>query len=109
MNVTLGVPRIKEIINASDKISSSIFTIPLAFNKNSFRFARLICGKLEATTLQNVAKYIKLRYTTSAITIVIRLDESYIFKNYLDVDARVVRDVLVNSGSICKIKLKESK
>ena len=35
MNITLGVPRIKEIINASKKISTPIITVALEEEKNA--------------------------------------------------------------------------
>lgn len=34
MNITLGVPRIKEIINAAKAIKSPIITAPLESNKD---------------------------------------------------------------------------
>ena len=39
MNITLGVPRIKEIINASKKISTPIITVSLE-NEKDAEFAR---------------------------------------------------------------------
>ena len=39
MNITLGVPRIKEIINASKKISTPIITVCLENDKDA-EFAR---------------------------------------------------------------------
>lgn len=53
MNVTMGVPRIKEIINASKVISTPIITTCLA-SPNSETVARIIKGRLEITTLGSV-------------------------------------------------------
>lgn len=53
MNVTLGVPRLTEIINASKQISTPIITAPLVQNDNEWT-ARLVKGKIEKTTLGQV-------------------------------------------------------
>lgn len=53
MNVTLGVPRIKEIINASKAISTPIISCRLA-NSTSEASARIVKGRLEKTLLGDV-------------------------------------------------------
>ena len=57
MNITLGVPRIKEIINASKKISTPIITAELKTN-NDPEFARRVKGRIEKTTLGEISEYI---------------------------------------------------
>ncbi|PNW84960.1 hypothetical protein CHLRE_03g165750v5 [Chlamydomonas reinhardtii] len=59
MNVTLGVPRIKEIINAARTISTPIIKVALAVD-NDVKAARLVKGRLEKTTLGQVARHIKI-------------------------------------------------
>ena len=56
MNVTLGVPRIKEIINASKVISTPLLCVPLVHEDDEIN-ARIIKGCLERTTLGQVAKH----------------------------------------------------
>ena len=53
MNVTLGVPRIKEIINASKSIHTPIITTKLVAS-DSERAARIVKGRLEKTYLGDV-------------------------------------------------------
>ena len=53
MNVTLGVPRIKEIINASKNISTPIITCRLV-NQTDERSARIVKGRIEKTYLEDV-------------------------------------------------------
>jgi RNA polymerase Rpb1, domain 5 len=53
MNVTLGVPRIKEIINAAKLISTPIISCKLVTN-NSEVSARIVKGRLEKTHLGDV-------------------------------------------------------
>lgn len=54
MNVTLGVPRIKEIINAAKNISTPIITAKLV-SANSETSARIVKGRLEKTYLGDVS------------------------------------------------------
>lgn len=53
MNVTLGVPRIKEIINASKVISTPIISCKLVAS-DSEQSARIVKGRLEKTHLGDV-------------------------------------------------------
>lgn len=53
MNITQGVPRIKEIINASANISTPIITATLN-NPHDPSFAREVKGRIERTTLGEV-------------------------------------------------------
>ena len=53
MNVTQGVPRIKEIINASKTISTPIISCKLTARDNE-PSARIVKGRLEKTHLGEV-------------------------------------------------------
>ncbi len=53
MNVTLGVPRIKEIINAAKLISTPIISCKLVTNDSEVS-ARIVKGRLEKTHLGDV-------------------------------------------------------
>lgn len=53
MNITQGVPRIKEIINASREISTPIVVCPLLV-KDDKDFARRVKGRIEKTLLSQV-------------------------------------------------------
>lgn len=54
MNVTLGVPRIKEIINAAKAISTPIISCKLVAS-DSEASARIVKGRLEKTLLGDVS------------------------------------------------------
>lgn len=73
MNVTLGVPRIKEIINASKSISTPIITANLNI-RNDSEFARLVKGRIEKTYLREIAQYIEEVFTRDECCIIIRID-----------------------------------
>lgn len=61
MNVTLGVPRLKEIINASKNISTPIITARLVQDNNKVG-ARIVKAGIEKTTLGEVCSYMKEVY-----------------------------------------------
>ena len=56
MNVTLGVPRIKEIINAAKVISTPIISCKLV-TRNSEASARIVKARLEKTLLGDVGTF----------------------------------------------------
>ena len=55
VHITLGVPRIKEIINASRVISTPIITAQLDTDDDP-EFARVVKGRIEKTLLGEVRK-----------------------------------------------------
>lgn len=57
MNITQGVPRIKEIINASKSISTPIIKAHL-LNPTSKIYAERVKARLEKTTLKEVSYFI---------------------------------------------------
>lgn len=73
MNVTLGVPRLKEIINASKNISTPIITAKLEQEDNPV-VARVVKALIEKTTLGEVSKVIKEVYAPESCYISIELD-----------------------------------
>lgn len=64
MNITQGVPRIKEIINASSKISTPVIEAALD-NKRDPEFARRVKGRVEKTTLGEITEYMEEVYLPS--------------------------------------------
>lgn len=54
MSITQGVPRIKEIINASKEISTPVITCEL-YHQNDVRAARIVKGRIEKTYLKDVS------------------------------------------------------
>jgi len=54
MNITLGVPRIKEIINASKNISTPIISADLLNKTDDVKSARIVKGRIEKTIIEDV-------------------------------------------------------
>lgn len=68
MNVTLGVPRIKEIINAAKLISTPIISCKLV-TRDSEPSARIVKGRLEKTHLGDVIRFYKVSCTISQLVV----------------------------------------
>ena len=90
MNVTLGVPRLKEIINAAKLISTPIITAKLVRDDNKVA-ARIVKAVIEKTTLGEVSKYMKEVYSPEGCYISVELDMDAIEQLKLNVDAFSVR------------------
>jgi DNA-directed RNA polymerase III subunit RPC1 len=73
MNVTLGVPRIKEIINASKNISTPIITANLV-NSSDSEHARVVKSRIEKTYLKEITQYIEEVFMSDECCIIIRID-----------------------------------
>eukprot|EP01080_Neovahlkampfia_damariscottae_P011035 gene11035-3741_t len=103
MNVTQGVPRIVEIINAVGNISTPIITAQLMMNSDE-KSARIIKGRIEKTTLGEVSKYIREVFDIGVCYIDIELNFDIINALQLEVsNLSVVKSIL----SQPKLKLKE--
>jgi DNA-directed RNA polymerase III subunit RPC1 len=105
MNITLGVPRIKEIINAAKNISTPIITAALARDDDVVA-ARLVKGRVEKTTLGEVCKYVHVVLHPQACYLEVRLDPDVIRALQLDVTAKTVRHALLAAS---KLKLKPNR
>ena len=94
MNVTLGVPRLKEIINASKEISTPIITAALLQDRSETA-ARVAKAAIERTTVGQVARHIKEVYAPHAVYVEVLLDTEAITKLHLQVDALSVRHAIL--------------
>ncbi|MBN3302766.1 RPC1 polymerase, partial [Amia calva] len=99
MNITLGVPRIKEIINASKNISTPIITAHLDIDDDA-DFARLVKGRIEKTLLGEISEYIEEVFLPDDCFILVKLSLERIRLLRLEVNAETVR------YSICMSKLR---
>lgn len=99
MNITLGVPRIKEIINASQTISTPIIMAEL-YNKESEASARIIKGNIEKTMLGDITESIREVYTKSGCYIMIKVDLGAIKSLKLDLDIQMIADAIIKSSQV---------
>ncbi|ETV77719.1 hypothetical protein H257_08583 [Aphanomyces astaci] len=96
MNVTLGVPRLKEIINAGKNISTPIITAALVCADDE-RSARIVKGRIEKTTLGEVAVHIKQVFARDQAYLSVKLDMAAIDALQLTIDARTVRHAILGA------------
>ncbi|RSH95176.1 hypothetical protein EHS25_000262 [Saitozyma podzolica] len=94
MNVTLGVPRIKEIINAAKTISTPIITAELV-NRTSEHAARIVKGRIERTVLGDIASVIEESWTSNAAYIEIHIDADAVQRLQLEVTLSSIKQSLV--------------
>ncbi|EFX69638.1 hypothetical protein DAPPUDRAFT_62003, partial [Daphnia pulex] len=99
MNITQGVPRIKEIINASKAISTPVISTQLLKDDDP-EYARRVKGRIEKTTLGEVTEYFEEVYLPSGCFVKIKLDMNRIRLLKLEVDASSIQ------SSLCTGKLK---
>lgn len=86
MDITLGVPRIKEIINATKNISTPIITAELMLHQSE-RTARLVKARIEKTTLGQVTEHMREFFTATSAFIEVKLHADTIRKLQLNLDA----------------------
>jgi DNA-directed RNA polymerase III subunit RPC1 len=94
MNITLGVPRIKEIINAAKTISTPIVTATLV-NDSDEAAARIVKGRIEQTTLGQVCESIVAIREPDRSYMVVTLDLECIEALQLEIDIDIVRNAIL--------------
>ncbi|OBZ75051.1 DNA-directed RNA polymerase III subunit rpc1 [Grifola frondosa] len=102
MNITLGVPRIKEIINAAKTISTPIITCKLV-TSNSEAAARIVKGRLEKTHLGDVTAVLEEAWGAGYAYIGVIIDMQTIQKLQLELTLDDIKWAIVNAK---KLRLK---
>ncbi|WVF65454.1 hypothetical protein IAT40_000182 [Kwoniella sp. CBS 6097] len=103
MNVTLGVPRIKEIINAAKVISTPIITAEMAI-PTSETAARIVKGRIEKTVLGDIASCIEESWTNANAYIEIHIDMKAVRRLQLEITLESIKWALVAAP---KLKIPE--
>lgn len=109
MNITLGVPRIKEIINASRNIATPLMLVELEEMKGSSSVmdaevrARLIKGRLEKTILGQISSGIIQKCRSKSAYLDVHLDMEAIGSLQLELNAFDMKMKLLDHS---KLKLK---
>lgn len=99
MNVTLGVPRIKEIINAAKVISTPIINSVLVNDEDELA-ARVVKGRIEKTLLRDVAFYIEDVYKNDMAYLSIKIDLKTIDKLQLELTLDNIRLAVANAPKL---------
>jgi DNA-directed RNA polymerase III subunit RPC1 len=97
MSITQGVPRIKEIINASKLISTPVITCPLE-NKQQMEAARVVKGRIEKTYISDVIRFIEDMWSAKISTLCLSVDTEVLNDMHLGIG---VEDI---ATTICRNK-----
>ncbi len=93
MSITQGVPRIKEIINASKAISTPIITCPLE-NPNDILAARVVKGRIEKTYIADIIRFIEDMWSSTRATLCLSVDTQALSELHLDVTVDDIADAI---------------
>jgi DNA-directed RNA polymerase II subunit RPB1 len=77
-NVTLGVPRLKEILNVAKNIKTPSMTVTQEDANGSHQQAKLLSSRIEHTTLRSLAESVELYYDPDIQTTVIEADSDMV-------------------------------
>ncbi|KAI9054156.1 hypothetical protein LZ554_001327 [Drepanopeziza brunnea f. sp. 'monogermtubi'] len=77
MSITQGVPRIKEIINASKVISTPVISCPLE-NEREIQVARIVKARIEKTYISDVIRFIEDMWSAKSATLCLSVDLDYL-------------------------------
>ncbi|KAL2132360.1 hypothetical protein VTI74DRAFT_3901 [Chaetomium olivicolor] len=102
MSITQGVPRIKEIINASKLISTPVITCELE-NKVDIKAARVVKGRIEKTYISDVISFIDDEWLPDVAKIVLQVDLQALSDMQLGISMKDIADAIVRAK---KLKLK---
>ena len=105
MNVTLGVPRIKEIINAAKMINTPIIAARLVSDKSE-QAARIVKGRIEKTYLGDVASVIEEAWAGNYTYLGVYIDMDAIQKLQLEVTLDDIRRAIL---AIPRLKIREER
>ncbi|CAG2111312.1 unnamed protein product, partial [Medioppia subpectinata] len=104
MNITQGVPRIKELINANKTISTPVICAILRDNRDAEK-ARAVKMRIEKTTLGEVCEYLEEVVTRDDCFVLIKLTMDRIKLLNLEVDAYSIQESITKQLRISANKI----
>lgn len=93
MSITQGVPRIKEIINASKTISTPVITCPLE-NKLQIEVAKVVKARIEKTYIRDVIQYIEDEWHHDQGVIILQIDMEALSEMHLGIGLSAIADAI---------------
>ncbi|OJJ60468.1 hypothetical protein ASPSYDRAFT_56036 [Aspergillus sydowii CBS 593.65] len=90
MSITQGVPRIKEIINASKEISTPVIACELV-EKQHVVGARMVKGRIEKTFLRDIIHYVRETWTGKEAFLTVKINWDTIRDLELDLSVPKIR------------------
>jgi len=99
MNITLGIPRVKEIINSIKDISTPIITATLVNSVDPIS-ARVVKGRIEKTLLGDITRNITEVYRKDGCYLTLELDEGLIKALMLNIKGDMVKKAIVKFSKL---------
>ncbi|KAH8685994.1 hypothetical protein BGZ60DRAFT_396627 [Tricladium varicosporioides] len=96
MSITQGVPRIKEIINASKVISTPVITCPLQ-NKKEISAAKVVKGRIEKTYISDVLNFIEDMWSAKRATLCLSVNMGVLNDMQLGITVANIAEVIINN------------
>eukprot|EP01126_Amoeba_proteus_P030001 TRINITY_DN2968_c0_g1_i9.p1 TRINITY_DN2968_c0_g1~~TRINITY_DN2968_c0_g1_i9.p1 ORF type:complete len:908 (+),score=199.39 TRINITY_DN2968_c0_g1_i9:1954-4677(+) len=106
MNISLGVPRIKEIIDASHKIKTPFISAQLLKPKDE-REARRVKGLIERVVLHDIVDYMAEVFGPSGAYLEIKIDWELVNALFIKVTLKSIIDAIIAQNKILRLGLKE--
>lgn len=98
MNVTMGVPRLKEIINAASKINTPLITARLIYPKDKLG-ARVVRARIEKTYLGDICRHIKEVYGPTGVYLSVSLSEQAVSNLNLNLTTQEIKAKIIEATS----------
>jgi DNA-directed RNA polymerase III subunit RPC1 len=99
MSITQGVPRIKEIINASKVISTPVITCDL-YRKDDIIAARVVKGRIEQTFLRDIIYHIESSWDADQCRVSIAVDFDTLNRLQLDITIGDIVEAIVKQKKL---------
>jgi DNA-directed RNA polymerase III subunit RPC1 len=93
MSITQGVPRIKEIINASKEISTPVISCQLV-TKDNVIAARIVKGRIEKTYVKDIIHFIRSTVTREKAYITVKINWKTISDLALELNTASIADAI---------------
>lgn len=103
MNITQGVPRIKEIINSTKSISTPVILAKLIFERDIVA-VRSVKGRIEKTRLIDIVEFIAEIIDNTGMYLRVKVDFDTIHKLQLEINLNNIKQAIINTP---KLKIKD--
>ncbi|KAI0842643.1 beta and beta-prime subunits of DNA dependent RNA-polymerase [Hypoxylon sp. FL0890] len=103
MSITQGVPRIKEIINASKLISTPVITCPLE-NKRAENAARLVRARIEKTYIEDVLRYVDDEWEPYRAFITLHINTETLEGMHLGIKLKDIAEAIIKQKKLKILK-----
>ncbi|KAH8820997.1 hypothetical protein F5884DRAFT_840392 [Xylogone sp. PMI_703] len=96
MSITQGVPRIKEIINASKLISTPVITCPLQNNKQ-IEAAKVVKARIEKTYISDVIRFVEDLWSAKRATVCLAVDTEVLEDMHLGIGVEDIAESILRN------------